>query len=290
LSLKLLITLVSLNISLFALSLNGHYKISGLDFNASAIDPSIKNDFILYQFEKNRHQKAFHSSKLVKRLEEHGYSVEDKSQGIVHIKRSASIDFGPIKQQIRDYYHQHYPDMRIEDIRFRQNSFIKELPSKYSLTFRKNAYHYHKSSLQITSKKDSSRHFLSYELTAFIKVFKARHNLNRGKILTQIDLSYKEVAFKRFNSLPLQSILDGKHRLKKRVVSGKVLYKSDLQKLPSVLKGKSVNVQLTSGQVRLEFQATALEDGHIGDEITIMKQDGKKLKAKVISINMVEIQ
>lgn len=289
-SLKHLVLILLLSSCIFALDLKNNYTISHLDFNASHIDPYIQNDFIIYRFEKNQHIKAFTSSKLLQNLQDSGLLLEDKSRGIVHINRSSSLDYEPIREKIRAFYRGYYPEIKIKEISFKQNSFIERALGGYELDFKKNAYLYHQSTLQLTSKRNKKRHFLSYELKAYINVFKASHNLNRGTILTPIDLNYKEEEFKRFTSLPVQDNLKVKMRLKKRLAKGKILYLNDMQRLPSVLKGKNVSVRFTSGQVHLEFQATCLEDGHIGDEVNIKRKDGKRLKAKVINTNLVEIQ
>jgi len=290
LSLKHLILFLSLSSCIFALGLKDTYTISHLDFNASHIDPSIQNDFIIYRFEKNQHKKSFTSSRLLLSLQGSGLLLEDNTKGIVHVNRSSSLDLGPLKEKIKAYYHGFYPKMRIKEISFKQNSFVENSLDEYELGFKKNAYLYNHSSLRLTSKKKKKRHFLSYELKAYIKVFKASHNIKRGKILTPNDLNHQEELFKRFTSLPLQGHLKEKMRLKKRLLKGKTLYLNDMQILPSVLKGKRVNVRFISGQVRLEFQAICLEDGQIGDEVNIKRKDGKRLKAKVINTNLVEIQ
>jgi len=274
----------------YALELKSDYKIYGLDFNASHINPSIEKDFTLFHFEKSRHQKTFNSSTLIKTLNKHGIFVLDNSKGIVHLKRHSSLDYEPLEKEIKEYYLQYYPKMHIQEVIFKSGSFIKELPEDYELVFKNSAYLYPRSSLQVISKKEKKRHFLSYELKATIKLFKASHNINRGKILSQIDLIYKEETFTRLKGLPLQNVLKSRYRLKKRLVSGKIVYLHDIEKLPAVIKNKSVNVRLISGSVYLEFQAISMEDGHIGDEVSIKKRDGKRLKAKVISTNLVEIQ
>ncbi|MDF1882127.1 flagellar basal body P-ring formation protein FlgA [Sulfurimonas sp. MAG313] len=260
-----------------------------MDFNASVIDSRIQNDFVIYHFNHNQYQKAFVSKKLLK-LFPFSDLDEDKSQGLVHVKRKSNINYAPIIQDIKDYYEHYYPTIFIQDISFTQKTFIKKLPSDYVLSFKPKAYLYAKSSLKIQSPSIKKKFFLSYKVFATIKAFKASHNINRGKILSLNDVSYEAITFTRLKALPLRSFTEQKVRLKKRLIKGKLLYLSDIENLPLVIKGESVNVRLISGQVRLEFQAIALADGHIGDEISIKKKDGKKLRAKVISFKLVEIQ
>jgi len=289
LALSHILLFIILSSHLFSLELKSTYAVSGLEFNASHVVPSIKDDFIIYTFQENHHQKTFTSSKLLLHLQEKGLMLEDKSKGIVHIKRQSGIDYGKLKKEVTAYYQEYYPQIKISHIEFKQNSYIKKLLPDYQLKFKNNAYLFNRSSLQIISKESKKRYFINYELTATIKVFKASHNIKRGKILTQLDLKYQVETFTRLKGQPLQGSLSSSIRLKKRLVKGKILYNHDIEKLPDVIKDKSVNVRLISGKVHLEFQAICLQDGHIGDEVIIKKRDGKRLKAKVISPYLVEI-
>lgn len=273
-----------------ALELKKEYIISSQDFNLSHVDPSISQDIRLYRFDDNRYQKSFNTKTLITKLQNHGISIDNSHSGVIYVKRRHSLNLSSLKEKIKAYYLRHYDTMKIHDITIKSNSFIAELPNDFSLSFKKSAYLYARSSLQLQSKNAKKRLFLNYEIKASIKVFKASHNINRGKILSQTDFSYAYEVFKRFTSIPVQHALQGRQRLKKRLVSGKILYHKDLEALPDVLKNKTVNVRLISGSVHLEFQAISMEDGHVGDEIMIKKRDGTRLKAKVVSPNLVEIQ
>lgn len=276
--------------SFYALALKSEYSIEDLDFNASTVDPLLTNDFLIYRFDTNRHKKTFTSSRLIKTFEEHGIELEDKSRGIVHVRRSSSVQFGPILRKIKDHYHHYFPDMHIEDISIRPSSFIDVLPQHYELIFKPNAHLHSRSSFKIFSKEEKTSYFISYEIQAKMKLFKARHNINRGKILTRKDLLYADETLERFLDLPVEVISQAPVRLKKRLVEGNILYQDDIELIPSVLKNMPVNVRFISGKVHLEFQATSLDDAGTGEYIYIKKTDGKRLKAKVIGKNLVEIE
>jgi len=287
--LKLLLPLL-ISSSLYSTELNSEYSIAGLDFNASTIDPQISNDFIIYRFDQNRHKKTFTSSRLLKTFKEQGLQLEDNSRGIVHVQRTSNIDLEPVIQKLKAYYHSYFPYMYIEKVSLDTSSFIEELPQDYTLIFKPNAYLYNHSSFKILSEDSKERFFIRYEIQAKMKLFKARHNINRGKILTPKDLLSTQTKFKRLKGLPLLSLTQQQIRVKKRLAQGKILYQHDVEPLPSVLKDKPVNVRFISGTVHLEFQAISLDDAGIGEYVYIQKSDGKKLKAKVINKNLVEIE
>jgi len=290
LSLRLFFLFIYASSFLFSFELQEDYEINGFDFNASHINTLIKDDFVIYHFDKNKHKKSFTASKILKKFQDAGIELMDNTKGIVHVKRSSQFNYASVSNEIKAYYQNFYPHISIKEVNYLQKSFIDDLGKDYSLHFKSKAYLYQRSSLQIRSKKTDKRYFITYEITATLKVFKARHNINRGKLLTPLDLNINIEPFKRFKSIPVQNALKGRLRLKKRLIEGKILYLQDIEKLPDVLKNKEVNVRYISGNVHLEFIAISLEDGHIGEEINIKKRDGQRLKAKVISPNLVEIQ
>ena len=275
---------------LFSATLESKYKLHHLDINASLIYPDIQNDFRIYSFEKNKFRKSISSKQLVQVFKSHNIVLLDKSRGIVNFERTSNIDFSDIKEEVKKYYLSYYPNMNIEDISLRSNSSFRHLPSIYTLIFKHNAYLHNSSSLKLVSQESKEQLFLNYTITASLKVFKASHNINRGKILSYIDLTYKEETFSRFMGTPLKSINERQVRLRKRLPKGKTIYEHDVEPLPSVLKNKNVYVRFNNGNVHLEFQAKSLQDAQIGETISVQKKDKTRLKAKVIGRNLVEIE
>lgn len=277
-------------VSAFCAELKADYTISSQELNASAIFPQIKDDFTIYKFAKHRYKKSFSSAVLIQTFKEHNILLEDKSQGIIHFKRASSLDFTPLEEKVKAYYLSHYPSMQISSITFKLHSFLQKLPTAYTLDFKPNAYRYKSSSLQLTSPKSKKRHFISYEIHASVKLFKASHNINRGKILKPIDLVYTNEPFERLKGSILKALDESDLRVKKRLSEGRILYEKDLEIVPSVLRNKTVYARMVSGNVHLEFQAKSLQDGQVGDIVLIQKSDKQRLKAKVIGKSLVEIE
>jgi flagella basal body P-ring formation protein FlgA len=277
-------------VSVFSAELKADYTISSQELNASVIFPQIKDDFSIYKFSKHRYKKSFSSAVLIQAFKEHNVLLEDKSQGIIHFKRATSLDLTPLKEKIKAYYLSYYPSMKITSVTFKLHSFMQKLPSAYTLDFKPNAYQYKKSTLQLTLPKSKKRHFISYEIHASVKLFKASHNINRGKILKPIDLVYTNEPFERLNGSILRALDESDLRVKKRLNEGRILYEEDLETVPSVLKNKTVYARMVSGNVHLEFQAKSLQDGQVGDIVLIQKSDKQRLKARVIGRNLVQIE
>ena len=282
--------LLFLAVSTFSATLESYYTLPTSELNASVICPEIKDDFTIYSFDKNKNRKSFSSKTLIKLFDSYDLTLIDESRGIVHFERTSDINLEPIKKDIKAYYLSYYPQMHINAILLKTNTPIMHLPETYTLTFRPNAYQHKHSSIQLTSNESNERFFLRYTIEATVKVFKASHNINRGKILSYVDLKHTSEPFKRFTGTPLASIGKSSVRLKKRLPKGKIVYERDVESPPSVLKNKTVYARFIEGNVHLEFQAVSLQDGRIGDVISIQKKDKTRLKAKVIGKNQVEIE
>lgn len=276
--------------SLFAIDLKPEYAMSTQDFNASTIDKNIKNDFLIFRFKKNRHKKTFNSAYLINLFNEHNILLKDKTKGLVHVKQISNVDLEPVKSAIKKYYQEHYLSMQIDSVSIKSSSFIQDLNEEYKLIFKPKAYRYSSSSLQINMLKSKKRYFINYKINAKLKLFKARSNINRGKILTRIDVLYNSEDFTRLRGTPLKPSHKAQIRLRKRIQEGKIIYERDIELLPDVLKGKHVLARMIDGNVHLEFQATSLQDANIGDKIYIKKSNGKRLRVKVTGKNQVEIE
>jgi len=188
--------------NLFSASLKSSYTIFSNEFNASVIDNSIKNDFIIYTFDKNRHKKSFYAKELVQLFENRHLKLEPSPVKLIHVKHVSNVNLNPIKQAIREYYLSFYPKMRISSIEIKASSFIDALPLDYHIEFKSNAYRYASSSLFLKDTKQKKRYFINYRLFAELKLLKARHNINRGKILSQIDVISSYIKFKRLKAKP----------------------------------------------------------------------------------------
>jgi len=276
--------------NLFSVTLKSSYTTSSREFNASVIDKNIENDFIIYTFDKNRHKKSFSANKLIALFAQHNHALEASSTKLVHVKHISNVNLDSIKEAVRAYYLGYYPNIKISSIEIKTSSFIESLPKEYRLEFKTNAYKYSTATLVLKDSNTKKRYFINYHLNAKVKLFKARNNINRGKILTQIDVLYTYVEFKRLKATPFTFKQKTGIRTRKRFREGNIIYAKDVEISPAVLKGKSVLVRLINGSLQLEFQAKALQDAYIGEEIYVEKRDKKRLRVKVTGKNQVEIE
>ncbi len=98
------------------------------------------------------------------------------------------------------------------------------------------------------------------------------------------------VPFKHFHEPIIGYAELGQVEARRYIKEGKPIRKKDVQPVALVKRGGIVNVKLIEGNILIHFSATALKDGRIGETIFVKKDDGTRLKVKVVGQNKVEIE
>ena len=76
----------------------------------------------------------------------------------------------------------------------------------------------------------------------------------------------------------------------RKLTQDTIITTKDIEDLNLVKRGSNVSVTFFDKNINISFSAKALQNGKLNDIITVQKNDQKKLKAKVIEKNRVEIQ
>ena len=88
----------------------------------------------------------------------------------------------------------------------------------------------------------------------------------------------------------MQFLEYGTIQTKHHIKQNSIITMRDVEALNIVRKNSNVSVSLSSEGISITFSAKALQDGKLNDIITIQKQNKKRLKAKVVGKNRVEIR
>lgn len=84
----------------------------------------------------------------------------------------------------------------------------------------------------------------------------------------------------------------GKHS-RKKIKKGEIITKSQLSSNKVIKKGQNVNLEVTSGSVRILTTAVAMQDGSVGDYIRLQRNNyntKQVIEGQVISGNLVQIK
>ncbi len=257
------------------------------DINLSLITNDTKNDKVIYHIERDRYLKRVRSKDLLRLLQQNGYRRFKAKRSYVTFIKLSSVDLSPIRQKLTDYFKKNYKLIDIHSLKIIPKMHIEKLPKEFTFKVRSNALlNSHGTVSIITPKKKQI--FFEYFLDATLPVYKAKKKIARGEALSLRNLSKERIRFERFRALPVQDIqgLQAKHHITK----GKLITERDVERVDLVRRGEFVSVVLKESSLEIDMSAKALQAGTLNDIILIQNRRGKRLRARVIGKNLVEIE
>jgi len=224
--------------------------------------------------------------------------IKDNSGGIVTLDKQCYIKYekNKIKQALKNAFKKKYKSIKIAKLQITPiSSFPNDFDSYiYDRINIKEHKLRKKSGSFIALYKNSIgkkvRIFFKYNILAKISLFKAKHNIRSGKILSQNDFEKNEV---NFDKIPLNFIKDlksGAYIAKNYIRKGAVITKYMIKKATLVKKKDTLRSIIKDGNLQVEFFSKALEDGNLGDIIKTIGNNGKIYKAKIVGKGLVVIQ
>ncbi len=269
--------------------LQSDYYITTDDINLSIIVPHAKQDSKLYSLERSRYTKKIKSKELIELLKEHGYSSYLANDRYINFIKKSPIDLTIIEEKIRKLYTDKYKDIQIQAITVMPRGYIESLTDTYIVNIEKNN-HFSRSGTLYVKTTDNKKIFFDYAVEAKVGVYIARKKIQRESELSLVNCKKKSIILDKFDSMPIQKLQQGMIQSKHHLKEGSIITSRDVEPLSFVRRGSIVSVILDEKNIAISFSAEALQDGRLGDTITIQKNDRKRLKAKVIGKNRVEIQ
>ncbi|MEA1916876.1 MAG: flagellar basal body P-ring formation chaperone FlgA [Campylobacterota bacterium] len=129
------------------------------------------------------------------------------------------------------------------------------------------------------------KHFFKFEIDATLPVVIAKELIPRKSIIDAFNTKIKDVKFNKHSAKAISSLPKTKIMAKKNISTNHVIQKRDVLLAYIIKKESTVNITLKDGTLQIEFSATATKNARINEVITFIKNDGKKIKAKVVSEN-----
>ena len=257
------------------------------DVNLSLITKDTKNDATIASIERNRYLKRISSKELLKILHAHGYRRFKARYSFVTFIKTSSIDLLELKKQLRNYFQSSYKTIAIKNIRIIPKSHLEALPKSYALKVQKNSFLKSNGIFSIVTPQ-KKQIFFDYYIDASLPVYFTKKKILRGEMLSYANLKQKTVRLVRFKARPIQKLraLQAAHHIN----ADKLLTVRDVETLDLVKRGEIVGVVLKEGAFEIDMSAKALQAGGLNDIILIQNMHGKKLRAKVVGKNLVEIE
>jgi flagella basal body P-ring formation protein FlgA len=287
--LKILL-LVILTFSLSAKDiLQKNYYVDTDYIHLSTITKNPKDNFLLFKLDRNRYTKRVKSKELINLLQKHGYnSFSSKNRYVKFIKKSP-INLSKIKNEIKKLYKNRYATIDIKNISVIPRGYIHALPKEYQVNFSSRSYLSNHGTLYIKTPQ-RKKIFFNYSIDADITIIIAKKNIQKTTQLSPINTTKKTILLDRFRAIPLQNTQNKKIEAKHRIKRDSIITTRDIKTLDIVKKDSNVNVTLSQGEISITFSAKALQDGKLNDINTIQKRNRKRLKARVVGKNRVEIR
>ena len=141
-----------------------------------------------------------------------------------------------------------------------------------------------------TPNQTSKSIFYKFQIDFKLPVLIATRDIGRDHILNLTDYEQKFVSLKDYDK---QAIIDpSNHQLitKTKIKRGKILTNRQFKTLSDIKKGDKITAIIEDGALKVEIVVTALDDGNIGQIISVKNLNNQTLKAQVISKNQAIIK
>jgi len=279
---KLIVAKLLLSTLLLAQSfqLQESYNIETNDIYAKHLFKDIKSNFFLLSIPEHSERFKINSQKLIEEFELHSIDVKTNRTGIVTFIKTETIDTTILKDDLATLFKKALPTIKIEAISLICRCKLTELPKSYKIVIKPS--NLHKSSGTFYIKTENSRHFFTYKIKATLAVIKAKNNIQSKDKISAYNTYDDEIAFKNFNSIPLQNVSLGQVMSARNIKKDTIITAQYVKKTPLIRRGERVRVQLNDGSVHIELEAKALKDGSLSDIIPVRKSDGTRLDVTII--------
>lgn len=263
----------------------------------------IKNDYVLlsdilqtqdkkiklFSINKNRHSIRVKTTKLIKELNKLGYKEIYSKHNYTQFTKKSPINTEKIDSYLKNYYKKHYIDLLILNIVVTPRSYLEHMPDNYTITTNKKAYLNTKGIVSVKT-NENKKIFFNYQIEAKVKVVVAKEDIHKDSELSLLNSKKKSIILTKFRALPLQNINKSTFQVKHNIKKDFILTQRDVVPLFLVKRGSSIRVVVEDSNIAISFMAKAKQDGRLGETITVVNSQGKRLKAVVTAKNSAEIR
>ncbi|MBD3798307.1 flagellar basal body P-ring formation chaperone FlgA [Sulfuricurvum sp.] len=281
------IGLVSVTI-LHAYELKNEYYFNNHTITSDLLFPEISKKFEILRIPEDKSLYRVDALIIAKTFELNGIAVDVSKTRYINFIKKSPVDFTPIKIQLESKLVEKYPDINIDEIIITPRGFLPSLPKNTKVYFDERFYLNSEGTLYIID-ANGLRRYLDYNVHATLAVLHTSQSVVRKEKLNGFNTILKPIPFKTFKDAPLTQLPDKLSRYRSNLKANQPLTFRQIETMPLVLKNEKVIVEVKNDLVIVEFGAIAVQEGSLYDIITIQKSDGKRVKAKVIGENRVEL-
>jgi flagella basal body P-ring formation protein FlgA len=135
-----------------------------------------------------------------------------------------------------------------------------------------------------------SRVFFRYKLTAEVETIKAAKDIQKDAVIESSDIEMSKIPFVGVKDKFAQKNEIVGFVAKRYIKAGGIIGSKDAVKQATIKRGAVVTAMILEGELELEFEAVAMEDALMGQNIGIKGKNGKIYKGVVLSPSRVSIR
>lgn len=271
-----------------AYEIKNEYYFNNHTITSDLLFPEISKKFEILHIPEDKSHYRIDSQIIAKTFELNGIAVDTSKARFVNFVKKSPVDFTPIKNQLESKLIEKYPDITIDEIIITPRGYLPSLPKNTKGYFDERFYLNSEGTLYIID-ASGLRRYLDYNVHATLAVLHTSQGVTRKEKLNGFNTVLKPIPFKTFKDAPLTQLPDKLSRYRSNLKANQLLTLRQIETMPLVMKNEKVIVEVKNDSVIVEFGATAVQEGSLYDIITIQKSDGKRVKAKVIGENRVEL-
>jgi flagellar basal body P-ring formation protein FlgA len=275
-------------LNLGAYELHEDYLFESQIIYSNDLFPDLTQKFEILRIPDDQTRYRINAQIISKSFELHGIAIDTAKVRYVNFTRKSPIDFTPLQQQLSNALMKRYPTMTIEHITIAPRGYLKSIPKGVQAVYDPKFFQSAKGTFYIPDEQ-GVRCYLDYLVTGNITVLHTTQKVSRKDPLNGSNTQRLEIPFSIFKDIPITELPAAPYRFRSTLKENTLLTERTVEPIPLVLQGQKVTVVVQTGTVSIEFGATATQEGALYDMITVQKSDGKRVKAKVIGENRVEL-
>jgi len=273
----------------YANTLQQSYLFTNPTITSSDLNVSCPKPFEILRIPDAKTSYRINAQVLLKTFELNGCTLDSKATRYVTFTKRSDTDYTLLQNQLTAFFVEHYPTIVIQSIQISPHGYIQSLPNNPHAVFDKDMATKNKGTFYVPD-INGIRHYFDFTVDASLSVLHTTQKTTRKEIVSLSNCTPKSIPFTMFRSKPLVQLPETISRFKASLREDTPVLDRQIEPLPLVLRGSKVSVQVKSETVIVEFIATATQEGALYDIITIEKADSKRVRAKIIGENTVELQ
>lgn len=250
--------------------------------------------FILLEIPNGIDQYKVLAKDIQKKFSAHGLDVALSPSGIVTFILEKRTVFPNLERQIASRYEQRYRslDFQIQSIHISpsNNSDITGY-QLVELNFHDNLLKRNNGSFSAVYEREGQQKklFFRYEIEATLTVLRSLDTIYNDQLISPSSYKSERIAFDHLYHMPATPKQLQNMRTKKYISKNRIITAKDLELMPDIIEDSKIMAVYNESGIQLETEATALDDGYIGDTIRI-KSNNKTFRATIIENGKVEIK